>query len=145
MKIIFAHDLNGGIGLKNKLPWCITEDMRFFKKKIKNKITVAGRITFNSVPFKVSKLFTGDVDELRKEYKSFYVIGGAKTYESVVPFLQKGDTIYETKIYGRYEADSFFSYTSLPFFGKEVIFDGICEEKKYGGRVRIKITKKKII
>ncbi len=146
MRLIFARDLNGGIGFKNALPWSIAEDMKFFKSKIKNKITIAGHKTFNSVPFTVTKKIEQTrVAELRKEYGSFYIIGGAATYASVMPFLQAGDVIYETKIYDIFEADTFFKpQLKKGTYVKKVIFDGECLEKKKGKAVRVKITKKTI-
>lgn len=54
--IILATDQNGGIGINNKLPWQIKEDMLFFKNKTltvdlpyQKNIVIMGRNTFESI------------------------------------------------------------------------------------------------
>mgnify|MGYP003475305166 CR=1 FL=1 len=146
MKLIFAHDLNGGIGFKNNLPWRIYKDMKFFKDKIKDKVTVAGKNTYNSVPFKVTHLATREgFKDLRNLYKEFYIIGGAIIYNEAIKELQPGDVIYETKIYDVFKADTFFALPKNLKYEKTIIFDGECDEKKYEKKVRVKIIKKKMI
>lgn len=52
-KIIFSHiaavSQNNVIGLKNKLPWHIPEDLRYFFNTTKNKALIMGRKTFESL------------------------------------------------------------------------------------------------
>jgi dihydrofolate reductase len=62
MKIIVACDLNGGIGINNKLPWPTNkEDLsRFYKlttKSIdyKKNVIIMGRKTWDSLPYKPLK------------------------------------------------------------------------------------------
>ena len=50
INIILAVDKNGGIGLKNKLPWYISDELKIFKEKTNNSIIIAGRKTLESLP-----------------------------------------------------------------------------------------------
>lgn len=47
---IAACSENRVIGLDNKLPWHIPEDLKFFRDKTKGKICIMGRKTFDSLP-----------------------------------------------------------------------------------------------
>ena len=50
INIILAVDENGGIGLKNKLPWYISDELKIFKEKTLNKIVIVGRKTLEELP-----------------------------------------------------------------------------------------------
>lgn len=47
---IAACSENRVIGLDNKLPWHIPEDLKYFREKTKGKICIMGRKTFDSLP-----------------------------------------------------------------------------------------------
>jgi dihydrofolate reductase len=47
--IIVATDKNGVIGVNNKLPWYIPEDLKRFKKLTSKSIVIMGRKTFESI------------------------------------------------------------------------------------------------
>jgi len=60
--LILACTLQGGIGLNNKIPWNIPEDLELFKKitsdvncYIKKNAIIMGKNTWNSLPFKPLK------------------------------------------------------------------------------------------
>ena len=50
--LIWAQDLNGGIGRDGQLPWHISEDLKNFKKITFNSTIIMGRKTWDSLPFK---------------------------------------------------------------------------------------------
>ena len=50
--LIWAQDLNGGIGKDGKLPWHISEDLKNFKKITSNHPVIMGRKTWDSLPIK---------------------------------------------------------------------------------------------
>ena len=50
--LIWAQDLNGGIGRDGKLPWYIPEDLKNFKKITTQSIVIMGRKTWDSLPLK---------------------------------------------------------------------------------------------
>lgn len=49
LSLIVAYDLNYGIGINNKLPWSLSDDLRHFKNITKNKTIIMGRGTFDSI------------------------------------------------------------------------------------------------
>ena len=58
MKPVYSHicamDQNNTIGRNNRLPWNISEDLKFFKEKTFKKIVLMGRKTFESLPVVLS-------------------------------------------------------------------------------------------
>lgn len=47
---IAAMARNRAIGVGNKLPWNLPEDLKYFKEKTKGRILIMGRKTFESLP-----------------------------------------------------------------------------------------------
>ena len=55
MNIVVAACKNRGIGLKNKLPWNLSKEMKYFKKLTigeKNNAVIMGKNTWLSIPEK---------------------------------------------------------------------------------------------
>lgn len=127
---IVCVDKNFGIGSCGQLLESYPEDMTFFKKKTSGNIVVMGRKTWDSLPKKplsnrlniiiTSKLientdsiifitmedFIKQLDELKKDSRDIYIIGGASIYKQLLPYCDK---IYMTMIPKVYEnADTFF-------------------------------------
>ncbi len=127
---IVCVDKNFGIGSCGQLLESYPEDMTFFKKKTSGNIVVMGRKTWDSLPKKplsnrlniiiTSKLientdsiifitmedFIKQLDELKKDPRDIYIIGGASIYEQLLSYCDK---IYMTMIPKVYEnADTFF-------------------------------------
>ena len=50
INIILAVDKNGGLGLKNKLPWYLKDELKIFKEKTKDSILIVGRKTLEDLP-----------------------------------------------------------------------------------------------
>lgn len=48
--IIFAHNIRGGIGMSNKLPWSSKAELGFFKAMTDDSVVIMGRKTFESLP-----------------------------------------------------------------------------------------------
>lgn len=125
---IAAVDINWGIGYKGNLLADIPEDKKYFKEKTKDSVVIMGRKTWDSLPIKPlpgrtnyiisrnsfpaggdSHIITLEkaiqlIQSATKEEKIF-IIGGGKIYNALLPYC---DTIYITKIYERYEADTYF-------------------------------------
>lgn len=54
IKVVFATDINGGIGNKGELPWPHNKkDLQLFKETTKDCVLVMGRKTFESLPGKL--------------------------------------------------------------------------------------------
>lgn len=100
--LIWAQDINGGIGKNNKLPWHIPQDLNNFKKITSNKIVVMGRKTWESLPIKplpkrrnivLTKRKLNNVECFKSVYeclneleleKEIYIIGGASLYKEFI-------------------------------------------------------------
>ena len=141
INIILAIDKNGGIGLKNKLPWYISDDLKIFKEKTRNSIIIVGRKTLESLPllkdrqiFCVSKsakniLSTFDVvisfnniedaiEESIKLNKKVFIIVGNQIYNYVFENLKNkyNFKVHISYVKEAYECDTFFNLQHLKNF-----------------------------
>jgi len=94
--IVAVNKLNY-IGLHGTLPWYSKEDLKFFKRITLGKNLIVGSVTYKKLP----PLPGRNVYVLGKEYldfdsiirminnseEEFFVIGGKKTYELFLPFI----------------------------------------------------------
>jgi dihydrofolate reductase len=55
VEFLFAINQDGIIGIENRLPWHIPEDLAYFRKMTLGSIVVMGRKTYDSVPNSVFK------------------------------------------------------------------------------------------
>lgn len=123
---IVAASTNNVIGVRNKLPWNIPEDLKFFKDKTQGHTVIMGRKTFESLgkplPQRInivvsrSQNFDGvvmvsTVDEAiiraqkEKGPDEIFIIGGGEIYRQSLNKVQK---IYLTRIHKDYEGDAFY-------------------------------------
>ncbi len=135
---IAAMASNRTIGIENKLPWNLPEDLKFFKQMTQKKIMIMGRKTFESLPGHLPGRFhivisrsaiaaeENDVKfvttleealNLAKKMippwnEEVMVIGGAEIYKLALPVT---DRIYLTEIKKEFSGDTFF-----PDFSKEI-------------------------
>lgn len=129
MKLILATDENWAIGKDGGLLCHIPGDLKYFKERTKGKTVVMGRPTLESLPggkplpardnivltrrqdYAPSGVLVAhsasELDDVLKKYNSddVFIIGGGKVYRD---FLDKCDTCYITKIYEKFEADTWF-------------------------------------
>ncbi|MDR1130018.1 MAG: dihydrofolate reductase [Prevotellaceae bacterium] len=126
LSIIVAIDENNAIGKNNRLPWHITEDLKYFKSVTEGHPVIMGRKTFESVgralPGRTNIVISRNpqfaaegctvvrsldeavsvaarIDEMQ------FVIGGDSIYREAIRIA---DTIYLTLVHNKYEADTFF-------------------------------------
>ena len=132
--LIVALSLNNVIGLMNKIPWYVPEDLIHFKEKTINNVIIMGRKTFESLGTKaplanrVNIVITTNpnkyistenlifidlngIYDIIKNYKSkIFVIGGSEIYKL---FLDKTTEILITEIQQNYTGDVYFNRESL--------------------------------
>lgn len=141
INIILAVDENGGIGLKNKLPWYISDELKIFKEKTLNKIVIVGRKTLEELPilnnrsiFCVSKNFKNlksknsvvvcfnniedAIEETIKLNKEVFIIGGHQIYNYVFQNLKRkyNFKVHISFIKNKFECDTFFELKNLKDF-----------------------------
>ena len=123
---IVAVSQNNVIGIQNKLPWNIPEDLKFFREKTRGRTVIMGRKTFESlgsplpqrlnIVISRSQIFAGvimavNIDEAiekaQKEKNPYeiFIIGGGEIYKQSLNKVQK---IYLTRINKKYEGDAFY-------------------------------------
>lgn len=128
LALIAACARGGVIGIANRLPWHLPEDMKFFRETTRGKPVIMGRKTWESLPDAFRPLpgrrnivvsrnpgfeapgatvvaglpealaAAGDVDIA-------FVIGGAELYRQALPLA---DRLLLTEIDRAYEGDAFF-------------------------------------
>lgn len=128
ISIIVAHDLKGGIGRFNHLPWYIPQDMRHFKNTTQGSIVVMGRKTYESIGSKplpnrenvvlsrtldaeqpphvyVERDYKEVIEILRNTLGTSYVMGGEQIYKLFLPYT---DELVMTTVMDDYNCDTFF-------------------------------------
>ena len=126
--IIWAQDINGGIGKNNSLPWHISEDLINFKKITLNNTILMGRKTWESLPKKplpnrrnivlsskkidnveCYNSINSCIESLKKDNVcDLFVIGGEMIYSS---FLSYANTLHITFINKSVEGiDTYFPF-----------------------------------
>lgn len=131
IKAIVCVDNNWGIGKGNELLFHIKEDMRYFRGMTTGHTVCMGRKTLESLPnhsplpdrynivlsknndYTFSNCCTvhsleellSIAEDLSKQNKDMFVIGGAQLYALMFPYCQE---IYVTKVFAGKDADVYF-------------------------------------
>ncbi len=116
------------IGIDNRLPWQLPEDMKFFRETTRGKPVIMGRKTWESLPDAFRPL-PGRVNIVVSRNSGYratggmvvgslpaaltaagnadvaFIIGGADLYHQALPFA---DRIYLTEIDEDFDGDAFF-------------------------------------
>jgi dihydrofolate reductase len=126
--LIVAVAENGVIGRDGKLPWRISEDMKWFRERTAGRPLIMGRKTWESfpkrpLPGRTNIVITRDasykaegavvVTSLERALDVAYgeepaeimVIGGAEVYRAALPLARR---IYLTNVHGEIEGDTHF-------------------------------------
>ena len=123
--IIVAVAKNNVIGIQNKLPWHLPEDLKHFKEKTLNKTVIMGRKTFESLPenfrplpkreniiitrqnFNFPNIKTANNLNSAFEMASheIFIIGGASIYKEAINLV---DCLEITEIDLEINGDAFF-------------------------------------
>ncbi len=124
LTIIVAFDANRGIGIDNRLPWHLPEDLAHFKRVTSGHTIIMGRKTFESIgrplPNRRNLVLTRDthwqhtgietVHSLEAAIKltenaAAFIIGGADIFEQALPLCNQ---IIATEIQKNIVCDTFF-------------------------------------
>lgn len=129
ISIIVAMSDNRVIGVKNKLPWHISEDLRHFKRTTLNRTIIMGRKTWESLPKKplpkrnnivitsqlhydapgaiVCDSFGDAISEAYKFDNDIFIIGGEQIYKQAL-VADVVDKVYLTHVHQIVGGDAFF-------------------------------------
>lgn len=133
LSAIAAMASNRVIGIENRIPWDIPEDMNYFREKTKGKIIIMGRKTFESfngkpLPKRFHIVITRQknyqfdhplvaivpdlnaaVELARQKLPDYseevFIIGGGEIYKQSLPILNR---LYLTIIEKAYSGDAWF-------------------------------------
>lgn len=121
--IISAMSSNRVIGIDNKLPWRLPEDLKRFKSLTTGKVIVMGRKTFESIgskplPNRVNIVLTRDksfksdgilvynsLEELLPIFPDLVIIGGSEIYSQTIKYANVIELTYVDKYF---DGDSYF-------------------------------------
>ena len=129
--MIVAMAENRVIGINNKLPWYLPNDLKYFKQVTMGKPIIMGRKTFESIkkplPGRTNIVITRNQDWLADGVKVVHsideaynlgesvceingqsevmVIGGDQIYQSSLPDV---DRVYLTKVHAEVNGDAYF-------------------------------------
>ena len=124
VSIIVALSENNVIGINNKLPWKLSDDLKNFKKITMGHTIIMGRMTFESIgktlPGRKNIVVSRKKNEgdfhlvssiedalyISKEEKEIFIIGGEQIFKQTLNLASK---IYLTKIHSKIEGDKFFA------------------------------------
>ena len=128
LALIAACARGGVIGIDNRLPWHLPEDMKFFRETTRGKPVIMGRKTWESLPDAFRPL-PGRINIVISRNPGFqaaggtvvgslkdalaaasdaeiaFVIGGAELYRQALP---RADRLYLTEIDRDFAGDAFF-------------------------------------
>lgn len=132
--IIVATDKKNGIGIQNKLPWHLPEDLAHFKRTTTGHTVIMGRKTYESIgrplPNRRNIVLSKNLNWKAPGVETFsslteinnlqddeiFIIGGAQIYELTLKDVSK---IIITEIDADFACDAFFPVTP-PSEWKEV-------------------------
>jgi len=125
ISLIVAMDENRAIGYKNKLPWSLPSELKYFRQTTKGKPVIMGRKTHESIgrpmPERLNIIVTRDRNykagncivvntredamKAAKGSSEIMVIGGAEIYKLFLPIANR---LYITKVHGTFKGDTYF-------------------------------------
>lgn len=143
--LIAAFDEDRVIGVDNKLPWHIPQDLAWFKKHTLNTTIIMGRNTWDSLPKKplpnrnnvvisttlseaVGAIIHKTIEDALNDMESnadIFFIGGQRIYNEAVSLV---DRMYITHVKGVHSGDAYFP--DIPLHTWNII-----EEEKYDTHV----------
>lgn len=138
--VIAAMTFDQVIGLNNKMPWHLPEDLIRFKKLTKGNVVIMGRKTYESLgaplPQRLNVVISRNATSnlIRTDSSSplwsnclikaieygkthsdkVYIIGGQQIYEQAVSTPNLVNRYELTLVHGNYEGDAFFPSITLP-------------------------------
>ena len=139
IKMIWCEDINHGVGIDNKLPWSIKEEMKHFRSTTMEQIIVCGEKTFTSwggkpLPHRQNVVVTLDKNFIPPEGvqvfndfkqvitafkdKDIYIVGGKTIYtlfypyadELIISTLKKS---YNCNVFMHFDLSSFERYQQI--------------------------------
>jgi dihydrofolate reductase len=154
LALIVARTRNGVIGRDNRMPWHLSEDLRYFKRITLGKPVIMGRNTWESLgkplPGRDNIVITRNTDyraegahivnslnaaitlanalAAEKNLSEIMIIGGAQIYREALPRVQRA---YITEIDADIEGDAFFPTLEGEWIETSRTSHAPCEKNPY--------------
>lgn len=120
--LVAAMGRNRVIGRNGAMPWHLPAEMKHFRRVTRGQVVVMGRKTYESIggalKGRTNLVVTRDpsfvapgcevvhsVDDLLRDERALYVIGGAELYRQ---FLPHADVMFLTRIHSDFDGDTLF-------------------------------------
>lgn len=154
---VWAEDEKGAIGKDGGLPWKLPNDMKFFKETTTGHTVLMGRKTFESMgnrplPNRQNLIMTRQLDyqadgvtvvhhldDIVGNSEDIYVIGGSEIYKQFMPVV---DVLWQTKIAGDFDGDTFFPQVNWEDWQLVEKIPGIRDEKNKHDHESLKYIRK---
>ena len=154
---VWAEDEKGAIGKDGGLPWKLPNDMKFFKETTTGHTVLMGRKTFESMgnrplPNRQNLIMTRQLDyqadgvtvvhhldDIVGNSEDIYVIGGSEIYKQFMPVV---DVLWQTKIAGDFDGDTFFPQVNWEDWQLVEKIPGIRDEKNKHDHELLKYIRK---
>lgn len=136
LRAIAAVAENGTIGLNNKIPWHIPEELKFFRDRTMGSAVLFGRKTFESIgkvlPHRKNIILSRSsliipggtpihsVEELLNFTEPIWICGGGSIYKLLLPACRE---LYVSRIRGSYTGDTVFPEYGSIFGEGEVLLE----------------------
>ena len=128
INMIWAMDKNNLVGIDDKIPWHIKEDLLYYKEKTKGQTVLMGDQTYYSLkgyykdkPLPYGKIYVATIDKnlvidgcemvydinefLSKVDFNLWVVGGATIYKLSLPYANR---LYISFVKGDYKGNRYF-------------------------------------
>ena len=147
ISVIAAMTDDRVIGIENRLPWKLPNDMKWFRQHTLGKPIIMGRKTFESfgsrpLPDRTNIIITRDktyraqdsvvvhsIDEALQaagEVDEVMIIGGASFYEQMLP---RADRLYLTFVHADVQGDACFPEIDFSEWDEVERIDNVADEK----------------
>ncbi|HRJ71086.1 MAG TPA: dihydrofolate reductase [Terrimicrobiaceae bacterium] len=137
MKAIAAMSLNRVIGAAGRIPWHLSEDLKFFKRTTLGHVVLMGRKTYDSLgrplPGRENQVLSRsgeipgvavlrDFSEIREpsDGRELFLIGGAELYAALLPRCEE---LFLTIVNREVAGDAFFPAFEDGFSVRDILLE----------------------
>jgi dihydrofolate reductase len=147
--MIWAMDKNNLVGIDDKIPWHIKEDLLYYKSKTNGQTVLMGDATYYSLkgyyktkPLPYGKIYVATIDKslvidgvemiydltefLKNNKEELWVVGGATIYKLSLPYA---DRLYISFVKGEYVGNRYFP--TVDFSKYNLVWENDTEKVRY--------------
>ena len=149
INMIWAMDKNNLVGIDDKIPWHIKEDLLYYKSKTNGQTVLMGDATYYSLkgyyktkPLPYGKIYVATIDKslvmdgvemiydltefLKNNKEELWVVGGATIYKLSLPYA---DRLYISFVKGEYVGNRYFP--TVDFSKYNLVWENDTEKVRY--------------